>query len=296
MKQIAIIGPTASGKTSLAIEVAKKTNSVILSLDSLSVYKEIDIASAKPTLAERDGIVHFGIDEICVNEKFDVIVFFEIYKKAKTFAEKNNKNLIICGGSGFYLKSLIEGISANIIASDDDILWVNDMLLDLPKSYEFLQKIDPPYSSKIYANDKYRIEKALLIYKSSNLSPTQFFEKNPKVPLVKNLQIFEILWDKDELRVRINERTKKMFDDRLIDEVKFLISKYGKNQVPFGSIGIKEVIDFLDGKINFKECRELVEIHTAQLAKKQRTFNRGQFPNKISANLETLKKEIFKYF
>lgn len=296
MKQIAIIGPTASGKTSLAIEVAKKTNSVILSLDSLSVYKEIDIASAKPTLAERDGIVHFGIDEICVNEKFDVIVFFEIYKKAKTFAEKNNKNLIICGGSGFYLKSLIEGISPNIIASDDDILWVNDMLLDLPKSYEFLQKIDPPYSSKIYANDKYRIEKALLIYKSSNLSPTQFFEKNPKVPLVKNLQIFEILWDKDELRVRINERTKKMFDDRLIDEVKFLISKYGKNQVPFGSIGIKEVIDFLDGKINFKECRELVEIHTAQLAKKQRTFNRGQFPNKISANLETLKKEIFKYF
>lgn len=296
MKQIAIIGPTASGKTSLAIEVAKKTNSVILSLDSLSVYKEIDIASAKPTLAERDGIVHFGIDEICVNEKFDVIVFFEIYKKAKTFAQENNKNLIICGGSGFYLKSLIEGISPNIIASDDDILWVNDMLLDLPKSYEFLQKIDPPYSSKIYANDKYRIEKALLIYKSSNLSPTQFFEKNPKVPLVKNLQIFEILWDKDELRVRINERTKKMFDDRLIDEVKFLISKYGKNQVPFGSIGIKEVIDFLDGKINFKECRELVEIHTAQLAKKQRTFNRGQFPNKISANLETLKKEIFKYF
>lgn len=296
MKQIAIIGPTASGKTSLAIEVAKKTNSVILSLDSLSVYKEIDIASAKPTLAERDGIVHFGIDEICVNEKFDVIVFFEIYKKAKTFAQENNKNLIICGGSGFYLKSLIEGISPNIIASDDDILWVNDMLLDLPKSYEFLQKIDPPYSSKIYANDKYRIEKALLIYKSSNLSPTQFFEKNPKVPLVQNLQIFEILWDKDELRVRINERTKKMFDDRLIDEVKFLISKYGKNQVPFGSIGIKEVIDFLDGKINFKECKELVEIHTAQLAKKQRTFNRGQFPNKISANLETLKKEIFKYF
>lgn len=296
MKQIAIIGPTASGKTSLAIEVAKKTNSVILSLDSLSVYKEIDIASAKPTLAERDGIVHFGIDEICVNEKFDVIVFFEIYKKAKTFAEENNKNLIICGGSGFYLKSLIEGISPNIIASDDDILWVNDMLLDLPKSYEFLQKIDPPYSSKIYANDKYRIEKALLIYKSSNLSPTQFFEKNPKVPLIKNLQIFEILWDKDELRVRINERTKKMFDDGLIDEVKFLISKYGKNQVPFGSIGIKEVIDFLDGKINFKECKELVEIHTAQLAKKQRTFNRGQFPNKISANLETLKKEIFKYF
>ena len=296
MKQIAIIGPTASGKTNLAFEIAVRTNSVILSLDSLSVYKQIDIASAKPSHVQLNEILHFGINEVFADEKFDVISFFGVYKKAKNYAEQNNKNLIICGGSGFYLKSLIDGISPNVNASEDDIVWVKQMLGCLPKSYELLQKIDPTYSEKIYANDKYRIEKALLIHRSSNLSPSEFFAQNPKVPMIDDLPIFDVFWPKDDLRARINERTKRMFDEGLVDEVKFLISKYGKNQVPFGSIGIKEVIDFLDEKISLQECKELVEMHTAQLAKKQRTFNNGQFKNKISDSLQILEKEIFKIF
>lgn len=109
MKEIAIIGSTASGKTGLSLEIAQQTNSIILSLDSLSVYKEINIASAKPTKVERGDIVHFGIDVLYPNEKFDVIKFFEEYKKAKEYAIKYNKNLIIVGGTGFYLKALIEG-------------------------------------------------------------------------------------------------------------------------------------------------------------------------------------------
>ena len=159
-----------------------------------------------------------------------------------------------------------------------------------------MQTIDLHYSSRIYANDKYRIEKALLIYKSTKLSPTEFFKQNPKMPLIKNIEIFEVFWPKEELRNRINVRTKNMFDGGLVDEVKFLISKYGKNQVPFGSIGIKEVIDFFDNKIGLQECMNLVEIHTSQLAKKQRTFNSGQFKNKISDTLQALEKEIFKIF
>jgi tRNA dimethylallyltransferase len=98
MKQIAIIAPTASGKTALSIQLAHQTNSIILSLDSLSIYKEIDVSSAKPTFIEREGIKHFGIDEIYPNEKFDVMQFIEIYQKAKDFALHNNKNIIIVGG------------------------------------------------------------------------------------------------------------------------------------------------------------------------------------------------------
>ena len=296
MKEIAIIGPTASGKTNLALKIAKETDSIILSLDSLSVYKEIDIASAKPSKEQLEEVLHFGVNEVFSNEKFDVVNFFGIYKKAKEYALTNQKNIIICGGSGFYLKSLVDGISPNVNASNEDVLWVKQMLEDLPKSYELLQKIDLPYSSKIYANDKYRIEKALLIYKSTKLSPTEFFKQNPKIPLIKNLEIFEVFWPKDELRNRINVRTRNMFDEGLIDEVKFLVSKYGKNQIPFGSIGIKEVIDFFENKISLQECMNLVEIHTSQLAKKQRTFNNGQFKNKISDTLQVLEKEIFKIF
>ena len=131
MKEIAIIGSTASGKTGLSLELAHKTNSIILSLDSLSVYKEIDVASAKPTKEERGDIIHFGINEVFPNEEFDVIQFINCYKKAKKFAQQNNKNLIIVGGTGFYLKSLIEGISTGVdfkVKLDSNVGEVYDTL------------------------------------------------------------------------------------------------------------------------------------------------------------------------
>src|SRR6218665_1246559 len=135
MKEIAIIGSTASGKTALSLEIANKTNSIILSLDSLCVYKEIEIASAKPTLEERGNIIHFGIDEVYPNEEFDVIKFIELYKKAKDYAIKNNKNLIIVGGTGFYLKALIDGLSLGIETK---------IKLDIPQqeAYDLLYEID----------------------------------------------------------------------------------------------------------------------------------------------------------
>ena len=111
MKTIAILGPTASGKTALSIDLALEYNAIILSLDSLSIYTHIDIASAKPSLTERHGIVHFGIDVLLPNEHFDVTMFFELYTQAKTSALSHKKNLIIVGGTGFYLKAMMEGLS-----------------------------------------------------------------------------------------------------------------------------------------------------------------------------------------
>jgi len=153
VKQIAIIGPTASGKTGLAIDMAYRTNSIILSLDSLSVYKEIDIASAKPTKEERGDIVHFGINEVYPNETFDVMKFLECYHKACNHAKQNNQNLIIVGGTGFYLKILLEGMSVGIDSKEP---------MDIPVevAYKLLLNLDPIYMQKIEQNDKYRIEKA----------------------------------------------------------------------------------------------------------------------------------------
>jgi len=109
--EFAIIAPTASGKTALSIKLAKKLNAVILSLDSLSIYKEIDIASAKPTIMEREDIIHFGIDKVYINQEFDVIRFIKEYQDAKEYAIGHKKNLIIVGGSSFYLKVIVDGIS-----------------------------------------------------------------------------------------------------------------------------------------------------------------------------------------
>lgn len=289
MKEIAIIGSTASGKTGLSLEIAQQTNSIILSLDSLSVYKEIDIASAKPTKEERGDIVHFGIDEVYPDENFDVTQFFECYKKAKNFAKEKNKNLIIVGGTGFYLKALVEGLSTGI---------EQDIKLDIPldEAYELLYSLDKEYMEKIAQNDKYRIEKAYSIYKQSNMSPSEYFEKNPKVPLAKDLEIFEIVWEREELKKRINLRTSLMMKEGIIDEVIYLEKNYRRAPNCMASIGIIETLDFLDGKLTKKELEEKISLNTAKLAKRQNTFNKGQFKNKTSNIIENLNSDIIKYF
>ena len=289
MKEIAIIGSTASGKTALSLEIANKTNSIILSLDSLCVYKEIEIASAKPSREERGNIVHFGIDEVFPNEEFDVIKFIELYKKAKDYAINNNKNLIIVGGTGFYLKALIDGLSLGIETK---------IKLDIPQqdAYNLLYEIDKEYMQKIEKNDRYRIEKAYSIYKQTGLSPTSYFEKNPKIALAKDLKIFEILWDKEELKNRISQRTKIMINSGLIDEVIFLEKKYTRSPNCMASIGIIETLEYLDGKLTKQQLEEKISLNTLKLAKRQNTFNKGQFLDKTSNIIENLNSDIIKYF
>lgn len=290
MKQIAIIGPTASGKTSLSINIAHKTNSIILSLDSLSVYKEIEIASAKPTIKERDGIKHFGIDEVYLNQKYDVIEFLKTYEKAKTYALNNNKNLIIVGGTGFYLKILKDGISPGF---EEDVLIKKPYI----EIYDELFKKDELYMKNISSNDKYRIQKAYTIYKKSNQVPSQYFLNNPKVPIIKDLEVFEILWQRDELKQRIKLRTSQMLDEGLINEVIFLEQKYSREFNAMNSIGILETLEYLDGKLNLKQLEDKISLNTSKLAKRQVTFNKGQFKNNHTSNiLSSLNSDIIKSF
>lgn len=289
MKELAIIGTTASGKTALSLEIANKTNSIILSLDSLCVYKEIDIASAKPTKIERGDIVHFGIDEVFPNEKFDVIEFLNLYKNAKEYAEKNMKNLIIVGGTGFYLKALVDGISDGLKENTNLDMSLND-------AYNLLYSLDKDYMQKIEPNDKYRVEKAYSIYKQSGLTPSQYFLKNPKIALSPNLPIFEILWEKDELINRISLRTKQMIKSGLIDETIYLEKKYTRAPNCMSSIGIVETLEYLDGKISKQELEDKIIQNSLKLAKRQNTFNKGQFTNRVSNIIPSLNSEIIKYF
>ncbi len=289
MKEIAIIGSTASGKTALSLEIASKTNSIILSLDSLCVYKEIDIVSAKPTLEERGEILHFGIDEVYPNVEFDVVCFMELYKKAKEYALKNNKNLIIVGGTGFYLKALIDGLSLGIESKIK-------LDISVAEAYDLLYSLDEMYMKKIEKNDKYRVEKAYAIYKQTGLTPTLYFEKNPKIPLAKDLKIFEILWEKEELKKRVASRTNTMIKSGLIDEIIYLERKYTRAPNCMSSIGIVETFEYLDGKLSKEELEEKISQNTMKLAKRQNTFNKGQFLNKTSNIIDNLNSDILKYF
>jgi len=279
----AIIGPTASGKSDLAIKLAKKLNYEILSLDSLSIYKEIDIASAKPSKEELKEVKHYGIDEIYPNEKFDVMKFIDIYKKIP------HKNIIIVGGTGFYLKAMIDGISQMPKITEE--IKKEAKKLD----YNFLAKIDPEFASKISPNDTYRIQKGLQIYLATKLPPTKYFKQNPPQKIVPQIPIFEIAVDRNILRERIKLRTQKMFEKGLIDEVAYLEYKYRDRRLPaLKAIGIKEVLDYFNGVYDKKKLFEKIVTNTARLAKRQQIFNKTQFPQKISAPLEKLEEIILK--
>ncbi len=295
MKQLAIVGPTASGKSDLAIEVASKHNAYILSIDSLSIYKEVDIVSAKPSKEELASVRHFGIDELYLNEYFSVEIFLRLYKEVVRKCKEMQKNLIIVGGTSFYLKSLLEGLSPTPDITDEVRQKVLKALLDLKRSYETLCELDKEYMQNIAPNDRYRIEKALLIYEASGKTPSEWFELHPPKPIIKALPIYEISLSREVLRERIAKRTKQMLQSGLIDEVCFLERKYSRAPNPMKSIGIVETLDYLDGKITKGELEELISIHTAQLAKRQQTFNKSQFEHKTSLELSQLRKRLLSH-
>jgi len=287
MKMIAIIGASASGKSDLAFKIAKKYNGYILSLDSLSVYKEINIVSAKPTSKEIDEILHFGVDEIYPNESFSIMDFIGLYKKAKQKCLDDNKLLIIAGGSSFYLKSMIEGISVLPSLSNDIKEKAKLKSKNIEKAYEFLYKLDRKYMRHIKPNDRYRITRAFEIYLSTNATMSTYFEQNPRIKVIDNIDIYNLYIPKDELVENIQKRTKNMFHIGLLDEVRFLRDKYGDNISPMKSIGIKESISYLDNQISIEQLEQDINTNTTKLAKRQKTFNRTQL-NTTDGNYQEL--------
>lgn len=292
MKTIVIIGPTASGKTGLALDIAASLGGHILSLDSLSIYKEIDIASAKPTRAERGSIPHYGIDVFYPDQYFSAATFATLYSEAAEQCRERNIPLIIVGGSSFYLKALIDGMSQRPELSDRTRAQVDAMLRDLPEAFRFMQQIDPKSMRSIAPNDRYRIGNLLGLYLETESVPSQWFAEHPPEPLLHNFALYEITLPRTELRQRITLRTDMMLQQGLIDEVAYLEQKYGRQPNAMHAIGIAEVLEYLDGNVSKALMREAIITHTAQLAKRQQTFNRTQFSHKLTADRSTLHNAI----
>ncbi|MEA1918213.1 MAG: tRNA (adenosine(37)-N6)-dimethylallyltransferase MiaA [Campylobacterota bacterium] len=288
MKEIAIIGPTASGKSDVALELADSFNANILSIDSLSIYKEIDIASAKPSQEELLHVKHFGINELYPNETFSVATFIDLYLTCKAQTESENRNLIIVGGSSFYLKSLLSGLSQIPKISDETKRTAKGILCNLSEAYDLLYTLDKAYMMQIQPQDSYRIEKMLHLYLETETLPSKWFEQNPPQATISKLDIFNIDVEREVLRERISLRTKKMLETGLIDEVSMLEKVYGRSPNSMKAIGIIEVLEYLDGLTCKEEMLENIITHTAQLAKRQQTFNNNQFENILHVKREKL--------
>ncbi len=297
MVEVAIIGPTASGKSDVALRLAAKYGAYILSLDSLSLYKEVDIASAKPSKEELKAVRHFGVDILYPNEPFNAAMFMDEYEKAKKTASEDKKHLIIVGGSSFYLKSMMDGLSDMPPISEAARQKATEAVKsDIDGAYMLLKSVDPEFAAGVKSADSYRISRGLEMFFEFGLPPSELFASMPKKKVADGLPVYEILTCRDELREKIGLRSAKMFEAGLLEEAEYLANKYGKDTKPMGSIGLKEAMQYLDGKVGRKECEELINIHTWQLAKRQITFNKSQLSATFRGDKESTQKEIEKLF
>lgn len=269
-KVIAIVGPTASGKTSYAIELAKKIDSEIISADSRLVYKGFDIGTAKPTKTEQNGVPHHMID--IVEPEFEYSAGLYKTEAAKIIKEilSRGKTPIIAGGTGLYIDILLKNYTLPQIEANHEL---RSELKKLSKEdlYEQLLKLDPQAGDIININDGKKIIRAIEIIKTSG--------KSLKEARGIADEEYDIEWigrnfDRETLYARINKRVDIMVESGLIDETQKLLSKHGRTPNLVNTIGYREIIGYLDNKYSLEEALELLKKNTRNYAKRQLTWFR----------------------
>ncbi len=277
-KVIVIVGPTASGKTALSIELAKKINGEIVSCDSMQIYKDMNIGSAKPTIEEMQGIKHYLIDIIRPDERFSVA---EYKKQAEAAIEdiiSKGKTPIVIGGTGLYADSLIYGIDYSEIIFDEEY---RNSLEEKAKTdgglkelYNSAKEIDEKAIAKISENDRKRIIRVLEIYHQTGKKKTELEAESRKNGIKYDYKVFAINMDRNILYDRINKRVDLMIENGLIDEVKTLLEKYNEFPTAMQGLGYKEVVQFLKNELTKDEMIEKIKQETRRYAKRQLTWFR----------------------
>jgi tRNA dimethylallyltransferase len=271
-KVIVIIGPTASGKTELSIKIAKLLNTEIISADSRQCYKYLNIGTAKPKIEEQDGITHHFIDCFEPDYRFTAGMFAKQANEIINKLLQQNKNPIIVGGSGLYIEALIDGLQDSC---DYDPILRNRLLRDLQLYgtkflYNQLEIVDPDYASRISSNDWRRILRALEFY---YLAQKTFSSLKKEMTSLHDFVIINIVRERSLLYERINSRVDKMMKEGLIDEVKRILGMgYSKELNSLNTVGYREIIEYLDGKIDLNSAVEKIKKNTRNYAKKQITF------------------------
>lgn len=275
-KVIVIVGPTASGKTALSIELAKKINGEIVSCDSMQIYKDMNIGSAKPTIEEMQGIKHYLIDVVEPTQRFSVAEYKKRAEQAIEEIIKKGKTPIVIGGTGLYANSLIYGIEYSEIEFDEKyrnkLMQEAETIEGLQKLYQKAKRIDPIAMEKISSNDKKRIVRILEIFNSTGKTKTQQEIESRKEDIKYDYKVFGINIERPILYERINKRVDIMVEQGLIDEVKYILKKYKEFPTAMQAIGYKEIVEYLNGIITKEEAIEKIKQESRRYAKRQITW------------------------
>ena len=268
---VVICGPTASGKTSLGIKIANDINGEIISADSMQIYKDMNIGTAKPTKEEQSMAKHYLIDFVAPDKRYSVADFKNDATKTIKEIFKNGKTPIVVGGTGLYINSLVYNIDYNS-EGEADLEYRNELeKKDIAELYEIAKKIDDEALNKISPNDKKRIMRIIEIYHSTGKTKTEL-EKESIKKNEYDYKIFILNWERQKLYERINLRVDMMINDGLINEVQDLLKKYDNFPTAFQGLGYKEVKEYLDGKLTKEEMIEKIKQESRRYAKRQITW------------------------
>ena len=276
-KVIIICGPTASGKTGLSIELAKKIGGEIVSCDSMQIYKDMTIGTAKPTIQEMQGVPHYLIDFVAPNERYSVADFKKEALKAISTILEHGKIPIVVGGTGLYVNSLTQNIEYPEIGVDVNYRNELEKKIEkegLEKLWEEANKIDEKSMTIISKNDKKRIMRVLEIYHQTGKTKTKIEEESKLIPPQYEYIVFGITMDREKLYSRINQRVDIMIEQGLIEEVEHLLKKYKEFPTAMQGLGYKEVVSYLKGDLTKEEMIEKLKMETRRYAKRQLTWFR----------------------
>lgn len=278
-KILTIIGPTAVGKTAIAIEIAKQINGEVIGLDSRQIYFGMGIGTAQPTSSEMRGIRHHLIGIRSPDKVVAAGEYAKLVNAVIVDIRQRNHEPIICGGAGLYFRALREGIFEDSI-SDPKIREKLERKYDHNPQYllDQLKEIDIEYAKIVHINNKKRLVRALEIYELTGKPPSEHFAQQKKKDSSK-LKLFTVLltMDKNLLFKRICKRTEQMLANGLIKEVETLLSKYEVKEVhPLDSIGYRQVILHLNGELSYQDMIDEINVRTRQYVKKQRTWFKNE--------------------
>jgi len=278
---VVIAGATASGKTGISIDLAKKINGEVVSADSMQIYKYMDIGTATPTLDETDGVKHYLISELNPDDDYSIVKFQEMAKKYIDEIHNQGKIPILCGGTGFYINSIV--YNNNFMETDKNENLRNELYkIAKEQGNEFLHQklktIDYDSYLKIHPNNLKRVVRAIEFFETTGVKiSVHNEEEKSKKEEAYDTAFFIIDRNRDNLYERINRRVDIMINDGLVDEVKRLIDNgYNKNLVSMQGLGYKEIVEYLENEITLDEAVEKLKKQTRRFAKRQLTWFRHQ--------------------
>lgn len=273
-----LTGPTASGKTAAGVILAHRLNAEIISLDSMAIYRGMDIGTAKPSIAERGSVPHHLIDLVEPHEPFSVAQYVEAAAKVVSEIAARGKTPLFVGGTPLYLKALLRGIFEGPPA-DWDLRRELEAIAEREGDealYRRLAAVDPASARRLHARDRRRVIRALEVYEKTGHTISDLQQQFDRARPADACRVFTIIWPREELIERIDRRVEAMFAAGLLDEV----SQLKAAPRPFGrsagqAVGYREVLEHLRGVRGLPETIELVKLRTRQFAKRQMTWFRG---------------------